>query len=319
MSKRRDRDRARRRDLSVVRTIHVPLAELSGVTLRRAEDSLSLIAIGDRSAVAAWVVLPDAETEDYMWTTVDISAVKGSSFPARDSQIEAVSADGQGRVLLLQEDPPRVELLDWEAGLIVAAVDLVVPPDHALHRAWLDPDGSRGEGVVPLADGHLLVAKEKDPAAFLEFGPAGETASGCSAGTVLDAGAPWPVPPGENEYVVLATWMPSKALLQGCADFSDLEIGPDRRLYVLSDKSGSIARLPDLTPRGGRVAAEQTWRLSGIDGKPEGLAFTRQGHAIVALDTPRQANNLVVFDPPIVTALSTDVLSPRRLGPPMPP
>jgi len=31
---------------------------------------------------------------------------------------------------------------------------------------WSDPKGSRGEGMVLLRGGHLLVAKEKKPAAF---------------------------------------------------------------------------------------------------------------------------------------------------------
>jgi hypothetical protein len=302
MSKRRDRKRAHHRDLTVVRTIRVPVAELSGVTLRRgAAGDLTLIAIGDRSAVAAWVVLPEEDSKAYAWSKVDIAAVKGSSMPERDTQIEAVCADGEGRVLLLQEEPPRVELLDWEAGRVLATVDLIVPPDDALHRSWLDPDGSRGEGVVPLANGHLLIAKEKDPPAFIEFGPPGATASGCSPGTVLAPGAPWPVPPGAYEYVALATWMPTKALLEGCSDFSDLEIGPDRRLYLLSDKSASIARLPDLRPGDGQATVERVWRMDDIEGKPEGLAFSRRGRAIVALDTPGKAENLIVLDPPIIT------------------
>jgi hypothetical protein len=39
-----------------------------------------------------------------------------------------------------------------------------------------------------------------------------------------------------------------------CADFSDLEIGPDGRLYLLSDQSASIARLDDLPPEGGKAS-----------------------------------------------------------------
>ena len=38
----------------------------------------------------------------------DIAKLAGSMLPKVDSQIEAVCADGLGRVLLLQETPPRV-------------------------------------------------------------------------------------------------------------------------------------------------------------------------------------------------------------------
>jgi hypothetical protein len=302
MPKRRDREKAADRDLTVIRTIHVPLLEVSGVTLRReADGDMALIAIGDRSAVAAWVVLPDDDDKPYVWTEVDITEVEGSAIPMQDPQIEAVCADGEGRVLLLQEDPARVELLDWAESRVIASVDLTIPPGHALHDAWLDPEGSRGEGVVLLANGHLLIAKEKDPPAFIEFGPAGTTPSGCTSATVLDPGQAWPVEPGQHEYVALATWTPVDDLLAACADFSDLEVGPDRRLYLLSDKSASIARLPALEPDGGTAMADKVWRLGDIEGKPEGLAFTRHGRAIVALDTKEKTHNLIVLDPPIVT------------------
>ena len=288
--------------LSVQRTEHVPLVEVSGVCLRRGADgSMSLIAIGDRSAVAAWVVLPEDDDEAWVWSEVDITKVQGSLMPIRDPQIEAVCSDGEGRVLLLQEAPARVELLDWVDERVVATVDLVIPAGHPLSEAWLDPEGSRGEGAVLLANGHILIAKEKDPPAFIEFGPAGETPSGCGPSTVLADGSAWPVAPGHQTFVALDTWTPSKELLEACEDFSDLEVGPDRRIYLLSDKSATICRLPELVPGTGHITAEQTWSLGDIDGKPEGLTFTKHGRAIVALDTRRAKHNLVVFDPPIVT------------------
>ena len=36
-----------------------------------------------------------------------------------------------------------------------------------------------------------------------------------------------------------------------------------------------------------------------LDGKPEGLAFTAQGRAIVGLDTPEPRQNLVLLEPPV--------------------
>ncbi|HEY4754373.1 MAG TPA: hypothetical protein VIH37_13905, partial [Candidatus Limnocylindrales bacterium] len=58
-------------------------------------------------------------------------------------------------------------------------------------------------------------------------------------------------------------------------------------------------RLADLAPSGGTATAPAVWRLRGLKGKPEGLAFTRSGRAIVALDTPKARENLALFDPPI--------------------
>lgn len=131
------------------------------------------------------------------------------------------------------------------------------------------------------ARGHLLVAKEKKPAVLIEFGPPGSLSRGLARRCSLPDGARWPIKNGHHRFVGLAIWLPEKKLAKSCADFSDLEIGPDGELYLLSDKSSTIARLDDLSPGSGTAALIETWHLGDLDGKPEGLAFTPQGHAIV--------------------------------------
>src|SRR5262249_27942278 len=127
--------------------------------------------------------------------TSNIAKLSGSMLPKRDSQIEAVCADGVGRVLLLQEPPPRVELIDPEALKVVASIVLTVEGRGEIARTWSDPKGSRGEGMVLLPGGHLLVAKEKKPAAFIEFGPPHSRSRGLVRGGAL-AGSGWfPKPP----------------------------------------------------------------------------------------------------------------------------
>jgi hypothetical protein len=88
-------------------------------------------------------------------------------------------------------------------------------------------------------------------------------------------------------------------LAKTCADFSDLAVGPDGRLYLLSDKSSTIARLDDLPAGGGAAALLDAWLLGELDGKPEGLAFTAQGQAIVGLDTRQARRNLVLLEPAV--------------------
>jgi hypothetical protein len=100
-------------------------------------------------------------------------------------------------------------------------------------------------------------------------------------------------------FVPLAVWNPSDKLRANCEDFSDLEVGPDRRLYLLSDKSQSIARVGELVVGDGVARAEEVWKLPFMNGKPEGLALTRNGRAIVALDTRKAKENLVLLEPPI--------------------
>jgi hypothetical protein len=289
-----------RNSLSVYRVVDVPLKEVSGVCLGRgAAGQLALIAIGDRAAVAAWFVQPKDDMASLDWQTADVARLEGSRLPEGDPDIEAVCADGMSRVLLLQESPPRGELIDAPARRVIASIALEIPGDDRLATAWADPAGSRGEGAVFLPEGHLLVAKEKDPSALIEFGPSGAQPLGLARGGALPAGAPWEIEPGDHRYVALAAWWPDKSLRKACRDFSDLEIGPDGHLYLLSDKSDSVARLADLAPSGGVVSALGTWRLGDLGGKPEGLAFTPNGRAIVALDTRKARHNLLLFEPAI--------------------
>jgi len=286
--------------LTVVRVEDVPIKEVSGVCLRRGPDgAMALVAIGDRAATAAWVVLPGDDRAALEWQVADLSGLPDADLPADDPQLEAVCADGAGRVLLLQETPPRAVLIDPATRAVAATITLDIPAGHPLADAWDDPGGSQGEGVVLLANGHLLVAKEKDPSAFIEFGPAGERASGIVDGAILADGVAWPIAPGLHAFVPLATWLPDAGLAATCRDFSDLEVGPDGRLYVLSDKSASLAHLGPLALDGGQATAETAWSLGKVKGKPEGLAFTKNGRAVVALDTTRASANILLFDPPV--------------------
>lgn len=287
----------------------VPLREVSGICLRRcSKHQMSLVTVGDRAAKLAWAHLPRKDAPSRRgkgapldWHSIDIARLPGSSLPRKNPQIEAVCADGAGRLLLLQESPPRAELLDLDASEVVASIDLVIEGDDELARSWNDPDGSRGEGAVLLACGHLLVAKEKHPAVLIEFGPARSRSRGCSRRSILADGALWPLEPGTHRFVALAVWRPDKTLRKCCDDFSDLEIGPDGGLYLLSDQSATIARLKALSPGGGKAAVNGgPWRLDGLAGaKPEGLAFAAGGHAIVALDKRKRRNNLVLLEPAI--------------------
>jgi hypothetical protein len=210
-----------------------------------------------------------------------------------------VRADGVGRVLVLQETPPPVELVDPKASRVVASIELAVEGRSEIARAWSDPEGSLGEGMALLPAGHLLIAKEKKPAAFIEFGPLGSQSRGLVRGAALAAGERWPIKKGHHRFVALAIWLPDKKLSKTCADFSDLAIGPDGCLYLLSDKSSTTARLDDLPAGGGVAALIDAWRLGDLDGKPEGLAFTSQGHAIVGLDTRKPHRNLVLLEPAV--------------------
>jgi len=244
--------------LRVRRVVHVPLREVSGICLGRSDNGrMFLIAVGDRAAKIAWFSLSGSEEVRIDWHTRSIAKLSGSKLPKHNPQIEAVCADGGGRILLLQETPPSVELIDPEALEAVASIDLAVEGRDKIARAWSDPKGSRGEGAVLLPGGHLLVAKEKKPAALIEFGPPYSQSRGLVRGGALADGERWPINKGHHRFVALAIWLPDKTLAKTCADFSDLEIGPDGCLYLLSDKSSTIARLDELSAGGGLLGSSK--------------------------------------------------------------
>jgi hypothetical protein len=263
---------------------------------------MALVGVGDRAAKVAWTDYPETDEWSPEWHAADLSSVTGSNVSAEDPQLEAVCADGAGRVLLLQESPPRAEFVDPEAHCVVASISLVIEGDSKLARSWSDPHCSHGEGAVLLAGGHLLVAKEKHPNVFVEFGPQGSRSTGFAPGSALDEGAAWPIEAGRHRFVALAVWAPNKSLDKVCTDFSDLEIGPDGRLYVLSDQSAAIAQLDTLRPGGGEASLTASWTLDDLDGKPEGLTFAPTGQAIVAMDKRGKSNNLFVLEPAIASA-----------------
>lgn len=293
-------DRKSSNRLHVRRVVDAPLHEVSGICLSRGPNGKnSLVAVGDRMSKIAWFSLPGSDDGRIDLHTSDIAKLSGSLLPEDDPQIEAVCADGLGRILVLQETPARVELIDPRALEVIASIDLVVEGGGEIARAWSDPNGSRGEGMVLLPGRHLLVAKEKKPSALIEFGPPNSRSLGLARGGALADGERWPIKKGLHRFIALATWLPDKRLAKTCADFSDLEIGPDGCLYLLSDKSSTIARLGDLPADGGDVTFLEAWRLGDLDGKPEGLAFAAEGHAIIGLDTRKPRRNLVLLEPAI--------------------
>ncbi|RBP45124.1 hypothetical protein DES53_103121 [Roseimicrobium gellanilyticum] len=288
--------------LTVERQESVDLHEVSGICLSRgSKEQMWLMAIGDRHARLARVRLNRKQTQKLEWEYLDIAALPGSKIPASDPQIEAICTDGTGRVLLLQEWPARAELVDLHGGdaTVVASFELSVGEDfRKVAKEW-NSDGSCGEGAVLLPNGHLLVAKEKKPAALIEFGPPGEAPLGVTKGGLLHNGVRWEVTTGDHEYVALAVWEPDGLLADACEDFSDLETGPDGNLYLLSDKSRTVARIDTLSPDSDEASCVAVWELDGVDGKPEGLAFTPKGQAIIALDQKETAGNLVLMTPAI--------------------
>ncbi len=285
----------------------VPLSEVSGLAIGRNRDAqVTVAAIGDRAATIAWVEVGDG-IEDLDWQTLSLREALGTRIPDVDPQLEAIAVDGALGILLVQEFPCRAEYMDARQRQVLAHITLEIPDDvgsGAVRRSWRDPGGSHAEGVVMLKDGHLLIVKEKDPAALLEFGPAGDLPRGFGGDRWLDPGQPWWEDAGGSTpqamaLVLLAAWAPTAEMVAACPDLSDAAVGPAGNLILLSDKGRSIAVVPAGKPApdafAGSFEAPVVWRIQGIEDKPEGIVVLPNLDVLVACDRRKPRDNLFVI------------------------
>lgn len=261
----------------------IPLREVSGLAIQGQD----LLAVGDRDPV---VFRAPLQPWPLTWHGTDLADL---DLPEGGTQFEALEPTGPSAVLVLQEQPARVLQLDLATPSRLGTLMLDVPQGHPLREAWLGDRSSRGESLLLTDGGHLIVIKEKDPSAILEFGPAGDAPVGWRRGSPVV-----PPPIGDATLTVLATWWLGKDLAKELPDISDTTVGPDGCLYLLSDQGSSIARLPDvLDAAGGTVDAVAMWRIAGRPENAEGLVILDDGTPLVAVDTKSPKRNLLRLDP----------------------
>ena len=257
----------------------VPLREVSGLALRGGQ----LLAVGDHDPVVFSALL---QPWPLRWQGIDLA---GLDLPEGGAQFEALAPAGDHTVLVLQEQPARVLHIDLAIPALLGTSFLDVPEGHRLREAWLGDRSSRGESLLLTQRGHLLVVKEKNPPAILEFGPPGDSPVGWSRGV-----QPEPPAQGDAALTVLATWWLGEDTQEQLPDISDADVGPDGRIYLLSDKGRAIARLPDtLDPQGGTVESVGVWRIAGKPENPEGLVILADGTVLIGLDTKVPRRNLL--------------------------
>jgi hypothetical protein len=213
------------------------------------------------------------------------------------SQWEGIDSDATGRVFVLREVPGTVLVFDEALEALLHAFPLTVDDDPAEVEAWEADHNALGEGLLLLRNGNLFVVKEDKPRQLLEFGPPGARPEGLRDDLPIAHAGEFPTPRESRvTFRMLSAWDLGGAAVERIGDLSDVTVGPDGRIYLLSDESRCIARLQaSLDPRDRLVEVDRIWGLPDRLVLPEGLVITADREVLVATDHDEPRENLFLL------------------------
>jgi uncharacterized protein YjiK len=287
-------------ELSVRDVYDLQLREVSGICERAAGDGRprQLLAIGDDSHHLLVGDLEPEVPEEFARHDLEPLLTGAGVRLGRSSQWEGVDTDETGRVFVLREVPGTVFVFDPELGRLLHVLHLTVEDDPGEQEAWDADENALGEGLLLLRNGHLFVVKEEKPRQLLEFGLPGEQAQGLHGDLLVTDTGRFSTP-GERTatFHMLSAWDLGGEALERVGDLSDVTVGPDGRVYLLSDESRCIARLqPTVPPESGTVAVDRIWGLPDRLHQPEGLVIAPTWDVLIATDHEEQRENLFLMD-----------------------
>lgn len=263
----------------------LPLREASALGFRSTPGGgRELLSVDDEDFHLARAEVTDTDIEPDAVPTC-LATTFDSSSEADGSNFEGVGADGAGRVFVLREAESSIVVFNPRLTRIERAIQFHIdrPPD--LERDWgLDPN-SRGEGLLLLRNGHVLIAKQKEEPWLIELGPKGNSPGGLTDATLLPSGSEFELPDDGERLEVLAAWP-----VGGVSSLNDLAVDGSGRLHVVSSLSVCIGRLSHDLGVDAPAATFETWRLprevvaDRRDQKAEGLVHWAGHGWLVALD-----------------------------------
>ena len=277
-------------ELTVRDVFDLQLREVSGICERAAGGGRprQLLAIGDDSH---HLLVGDLEPE------VPASFARHDLEPLLAAAGVRIGRSSQWE-FVLREVPGTVFVFDPALERLLHVLPLTVEDDPGEQRAWDADENALGEGLLLLRNGHLFVVKEEKPRQLLEFGLPGERAQGLHADLLIADSGHFPTPdePAAT-FHMLSSWDLGGEALERVGDLSDVTVGPDGRVYLLSDESRCIARLQDrVPPESGTVAVDRIWGLPDRLHQPEGLVITAGWDVLVATDHTEERENLFLLD-----------------------
>jgi uncharacterized protein YjiK len=257
------------------------LEEVSALCARpRPDGGVELLAVGDEDFVMVAATLVGDELEDARRTELDDVFDDDVRDRGSGSEWEAVACDGEGRAFVVSESSTDVVVLspDLKSHVHTIELDVDAGPDRRA-RKLLDDENAGPEGIVLLDDGHLMVAKQRDPILLIEFGPHD---------------------PGGRRLVPLRSWRLRDEDEEEVESVNDLALDGEGRLHAVSSRSRCIFEL-QLGSGEDKVRIERRWRLPeeiepGKDRRAEGLAFDGRDRPVVAIDSRQPDENAFLLE-----------------------
>lgn len=282
--------------LRILRSFSMPLREISGLS----KAGKQIFAVGDDKPLLGVLRLVGDEVE--MQQTLNFTAPLWHNYFLCARQHNSIC-----------RSLARVINKQWEGLFYVAATDTIHvlqestgsifvfnrAMDRILSRTMLDffpnryeksarTSNSLGEGFVPLADGRVLVAKEKFPAAIIEFGAKDHSAQGYDPQHRLQAKTTMEK---VRTLYPLHYWHLPKSANKHC-DLSDVTLDDEGILYAISQVCRRIYQFANLDPRDKQLQVVQSWEISNKIKAPEALVVIAPQVFLVASDVKDFRNNI---------------------------
>ncbi len=316
-SKSRSNELNRAPRLQMLSSMHVEGVELSGVSAIRktVNGEIKVAMVGDGQAqiydlsVTEDLKLKNSRTIDFTKTVDERFALCNSEIGpgCKDSmkmiraQWEAFAIDGSGRNFLLQESSHAIIVMNSSATSVQNILNFdfskskYAPARISKKQRRIDDDLS-AEGFILLKNGHVLVAKEKNPAVLGEFGPVGQQALGINKDTILGENEAFEIPGNaeRSSLELLAEWQIAG---HGKCDIADLASDSSGNVFVLSENCKSIKKIERLVPNETVAVATEQWRMPKNLNNPEGFAIDGQNRFWVVSDIRGAGNNFFIIAP----------------------
>jgi hypothetical protein len=286
-------------ELDVMAVWDLDLREVSGICERPEGGGRArqLLAVGDQTHHVLVGDLPVGGPGGFRRRDLAPLLADAGLRTPRSSQWEGIDTDAGGRVFVLREVPGTVLVFDEALERLMHVFPLSVEDDPAEVEAWEADENALGEGLLLLRNGNLFVVKEDKPRQLWGFGLPGALAEGLRDDLPIAHASGFPTPREHRvTFRLLTAWDLGGEAMERIGDLSDVTVGPDGRIYLLSDESRCIARLqPTLAPDDRLVEVDRIWPLPDRLEQPEGLVITRDWDLLVAVDHDEPRENLFLL------------------------